>query len=53
MIVMTSRREFFVNGASLATCAAMGGVTKVGNTKMVWADLVHLGVNMWVDHDIG
>ena len=50
---MTSRREFLVNGASLATCAALGGVTKARNTKMVWADLVHLGVNMWVDHDIG
>lgn len=51
---MMDRRAFIASGGALAACSALG-VAPAGrrDDKMIWADLVHLGVNMWIDHDIG
>jgi len=51
---MTSRRDFIAGGTALAASGAVGaGVGPGSNKPLIWADLVHLGVDMWVDQDIG
>ena len=51
---MTNRRDFVSAGLAFAACPSIASGLKHHYTeKFIWADLVHLGVNMWIDHDVG
>lgn len=50
---MTDRRGFIAGGAALAASAAAGSPATAGDGKMIWAVLLHLGVDMWIDYNDG
>ena len=44
-----TRGEFISGGSALAASALFGGTGGKGD-GLIWADLIHLGVDMWIDH---
>jgi len=46
-----TRRDFCITAAAATVAPALPAATP--DRKVIWANLVHLGVDMWVDHDVG